>query len=102
MAASFLSKSLFDPMMRTSLSATSTVGKDADGRGDSLRLAIRIRWRAVAANLANLGHQLRRPYCIAISAKIAAAGIAEQLRKSTMFVPFHAAKRALKLNVQIL
>jgi hypothetical protein len=39
---------------------------------------------------------------IAISAKIAAAKIAKQLRKRTMFAPFQALKRALVLKVQML
>jgi hypothetical protein len=39
-------------------------------------------------------------YCITISAKIAAAKMAEQLRKSTMFIPFQAIRRALGLKLQ--
>jgi|EndMetStandDraft_5_1072996.scaffolds.fasta_scaffold90409_4 hypothetical protein len=43
---------------------------------------------------------LRHLYCITSSTKIAAAEMAEQLRKSTMGVPFHAIKRALGLKLQ--
>jgi|ERR1700733_827275 len=44
-----------------------------------------------------MDRQSRPLYCITI---IAEAKIAKQIRKSTMFVPFHAIRRALELKVQ--